>query len=155
MKKNKEGSWVRIYKRAEAVQAEGNTQEAMQIFEIALQLDPSRPQPKIKLKDIYMDELKNPAKAEEILLSLHKDYPNELPYILELGAFYYNEKDYVKAVTYFEKVREKAPSDIDNLLNLSFSYFETENFTKALEATQLAMELDPSNLEPVDRKSVV
>jgi tetratricopeptide (TPR) repeat protein len=97
-----------------------------------------------------MNELKDDAKAEEILLSLLKDKPEELPYLLETGAFYYIKGNYTEAIKYFEKVKTLTPTNIDNLMNLSAAYYEEKNYAKALEVTQLAMELDPASIELLD-----
>ncbi|HOH97446.1 MAG TPA: tetratricopeptide repeat protein [Candidatus Cloacimonadota bacterium] len=150
MKKRKESTWARIFKAGETAITDGNTKEAMDIFELAHTLEPSRPEPMIRLKDIYMNELKDDAKAEEILLSLLKDDPDKLPYLLETGAFYYNKANYTEAAKYFERVKTQTPTNIDNLLNLSSAYYELKDYDKALEVTRLAMDLDPSNIDLVD-----
>lgn len=150
MKKRLEGSWSRIYKVGETELANGNTRAAMTIFELTHELQPSKPQPMIQLKNIYLKELKDPVKAEQILLSLIKDDPDKLEYLLELGAFYYNKENYTEAVSYFEKAKPQIPRDIDNLMNISACYFELDNFSKAMEATQLAIDIDPTNVDLID-----
>ncbi|MDD2228635.1 MAG: tetratricopeptide repeat protein [Candidatus Cloacimonetes bacterium] len=150
MKKRKESTWVRIFKSGETELKNGNTKAAMDIFELVHQLDKKRPEPMIQLKNIYLKELKNDTKAEEILLSLIKDDPDKLIYLQELGAFYYNKENYTEAVTYFENVRLQTPLDIDNIMNISACYYELKDYDKALKATQMAMELDPSNIDLLD-----
>jgi tetratricopeptide (TPR) repeat protein len=150
MKKRKDGSWTRIYLAAEQEMTNGNTAAAMTIFELASQLDPSRPEPKIQLKNIYLKDKKDDAKAEQILLGLLKDDPDKLGYLQELGAYYYNKENYAEAVKYYEKVKLQLPVDIDNLMNISACYYEMKDFPKAMAATQAAMDIDPNNADLVD-----
>ncbi|MCB5252637.1 MAG: tetratricopeptide repeat protein [Candidatus Cloacimonadaceae bacterium] len=147
MTRRREGAWTRIYRAGDASLEAGDTQKAMEIFELAVELNPARYEPMIRLKDIYQKELKDDAKAEEILLTLIEQDPENLDYIRETGAFYFNQENYAEAVKYFAKAREKAPADVDNLLNLSYAYYELENYSKALEVTQQALALDPGNID--------
>ncbi|MCB5260246.1 MAG: tetratricopeptide repeat protein [Candidatus Cloacimonetes bacterium] len=147
MTRRRDGAWTRIYRAGDEAATAGNTQEAMEIFELAHDLNPDRFEPMIRLKDIYQKELKDDAKAEEILLSLIEKEPDNQDYILEIGAFYFNVKNFAEAAKYFEQARENAPADTDNLMNLSYSYYELENYSKALEVTQAALELQPADLD--------
>jgi tetratricopeptide (TPR) repeat protein len=150
MKKRKESAWTRIYKVAEAQETDGNTQAAMATFELVSKLDPSRPEPMIKLKNIYLNDLKDDVKAEQILLSLIKDDPDKLIYLQELGAFYYNKANYTEAVKYFEKAKLQLPRSIDNRMNISACYYELKDYPKAMEATQEAMAIEPNNIDLID-----
>jgi tetratricopeptide (TPR) repeat protein len=150
MKKRKESTWVRIFKAGETELKNGNTKTAMEIFEMVHALDLKRPEPMIQLKNIYLKELKNDTKAEEILLSLLKDDPDKLIYLQEMGAFYYNKENYSEAVKYFERVRLQAPMDLDNIMNISACYYELKDYDKALQATQMAIELNPTNIDLID-----
>lgn len=147
MTRRREGAWTRIYRAGEAELTAGNTQEAMEIFELAQELNPSRYEPMVRLKDIYQKELKDDAKAEEILLTLIAQDPENKTYLLETGAFYFNSENYAEAVKYFEKVRKISPADTDNLMNLAYAYFEMENFSKSLEVTQAALDLQPADID--------
>lgn len=150
MKKRKESSWTRLYKSAEAELAAGNTKAAMDIFEMVSKLEPSRPEPMIQLKNIYLKDLKDDAKAEQILLTLLKDDPDRLIYLQEMGAFYFNKANYAEAVKYFEKAKLQIPRDTDNYMNISASYYELGNYAKAMEANQTALEIEPGNIDLLD-----
>jgi tetratricopeptide (TPR) repeat protein len=147
MTRRREGAWTRIYRAGDAALEAGDTQEALEIFELAHDLQPERYEPMIRLKDIYQKELEDNEKAEEILLALLEQDPDNLDYILETGAFYFNQDDFEEAATYFAKARELAPANLDNLLNLSYVYYEIEDFEKALEVTEQALSLDPGNID--------
>lgn len=150
MKRRRDSAWVRVYSAAEKAQTDGNTQQAMEIFELAAKLDGSRPEPIIRLKDIYQKDLKDPGKAENMLKQLLAKDPDNQAYILETGAFYFNQENYAEAAKYFERSKTINPSDMDNLLNLSFAYYELKDYDKALAETKLALALDPTNLEILD-----
>lgn len=147
MTRRREGAWTRIYRAGEAELTAGNTQQAMEIFELAQELNPKRFEPMIRLKDIYQKELKDDQKAEEILLALLKQDPDNQKYMLEIGAFYFNTENYEEAVKYFEKVRKLSPADTDNLMNLAYAYFELEDYSKSLEVTQAALSLQPADID--------
>jgi len=150
MNKRRDSAWVRVFTAGERAYTQGNTMEAKEIFELASSLDPARPQPMIRLKDIYQKDLNDPARAEQILLQLVEKDPTNLPYLLETGAFYFNQENFAQAAVYFERAKTVAPSDINNLLNLSFAYYELENYDKAMEITQLALNLEPNNIDIID-----
>ncbi len=147
MTRKREGAWTRIYRAGDAALEAGDTQKALEIFELAHELNPERFEPMIRLKDIYQKELQDDAKAEEILLTLLEQDPQNLDYILETGAFFFNQEDYVEAARYFQQAKEIAPANVDNLMNLSYAYYEQENYAKALESTQQALALEPGNIE--------
>lgn len=150
MKKRKESSWTRIYLAAEQDMTDGNTKAAMATFELANKLDPSRPEPTIQLKNIYLKDLKDDAKAEQLLLGLLSKEPDKLVYLQEMGAFYYNKKNYSEAVKYYEKARVQIPVDLDNLMNISACYYEMKDYPKAMAATRAAMDIDPNNIDLID-----
>lgn len=150
MKKRKESTWVRIFKIGEAEMKAGNTKAAMEIFELVHNLDLKRPEPMIQLKNIYLKDLKDDVKAEQILLSLIKEDPDKLIYLQELGAFYYNKENYTEAVKYFEKAKLQIPMDLDNLMNISACYYELKDYEKAMAATRMAMEIDPSSTDLIE-----
>ncbi|PKN73126.1 MAG: hypothetical protein CVU50_03740 [Candidatus Cloacimonetes bacterium HGW-Cloacimonetes-3] len=150
MKKRKESTWVRIFQKGDAELKAGNTKDAMDIFELVHELDLNRPEPMIQLKNIYLKELKDDVKAEQILLSLIEDDPEKLIYLQELGAFYYNKDNFTEAVKYFERARLQIPLDLDNLMNISACYYELKDYDKAMATTNVAMELDPSSTELIE-----
>jgi len=150
MGKRLTNAWVLVYKAGENAYAAKNTQQAKEIFELASTLDPSKPEPLISLKVIYQNDLNDPAKAEAILLQLLEKDPQKLEYLLETGAFYFNQDNYAEAVKYFERAREVSPADIDNLMNLSYAYYEMENYDKALQYTELALNLEPNDISIID-----
>jgi TolA-binding protein len=77
--------------------------------------------------------------AEALTENFLQDYPNhpkaQLAYY-ELANFYYNNKKYNKAASYYERVNPAAltPAQRDEVdFNLAYTYFSNQNFDKALE----------------------
>lgn len=146
IKKRKTSSWTRVFKAAEAQQQAGNTLEAIKIFETVSAMDTTRIEPLVKLKDIYMKDLKDEAKAEEILLDLYaKDSTNPI-LLQELGIFYMNKQDYAAAIPFLEKVKQIEPLNANNLMNLAYSQFKLDQFENARINNQLVLNLEPNNL---------
>jgi len=147
MRKRRTSAWTRIFTAAEKQYEEGNTRVAMDIFELTSKLDPERIEPLIKLKTIYQKDLKDDAKAEEILQKIYAQDPENLTLLQEMGIFYLNKKDYAAAIPFFEKVKQREPLNVNNLLNLSYCYFELENYEKARENNQFVLNLEPRNTD--------
>lgn len=150
MKKRREGAWARIYNVAEKEYKDGNTAKAKATYELVSQLNPQRPEPKLRLKDIYLHDMKDNQAAEAIIRDLVKQEPNNVEYLRQAGAFYYNIKDFAKAAEYFERVKQSAPSNLDNLLDLAYANIEIKAYDKALEALNLGLNMQPTNLEFLD-----
>lgn len=147
MKKRKDSCWARIFKIAEDEYADGNTRRAMEIFEIAAELNPDRIEPLIKLKVIHQVDLKDDAKAEEILKKIYDKDPNNSLLLQEMGIFYLNKKEYETALTYLNKVKATEPGNINNLMNVSFCHFELEQYQQALDNTRIVLTLEPKNTD--------
>jgi len=147
MRKRKERAWTRIFLAANKEKEAGNTQRAMEIYELAHKLEPERPEPMIQLKNIYLVDLKDDIKAEQILHQLLQKDPDKLEYLMEMGTFYYNKGNYAEAVKYFEKAKPQIPTNIDNLMNISACYYELKDYEKAMAITKTALEIEPNNVD--------
>lgn len=150
MKKRREGAWARIYNVAEKDYKDGNTMQAMAVYELVSKLDPQRPEPKLRLKDIYLHDMKDNEEAQKIISDLVKQDPNNVEYLRQAGAFYYNTKDFSKAAEYFERVKQSTPTNLDNLMDLAYANMEIKAYDKALQALELGLNIQPANLELLD-----
>ena len=76
----------------------------------------------------------NKVEAERILLDMNaKTGDKELELFDVIGKFYYNYKDYDKAITYFKKITDKEPNAVEQKLILLAIYEnkkDTANITK-------------------------
>jgi tetratricopeptide (TPR) repeat protein len=66
----------------------------------------------------------------------HENHPKAVLAYYELGRFYYNDKKYNKAASYFEKVNssqltQQQRNEVD--FSLAYTYFSNKQFDKALE----------------------
>ena len=145
--KRKDSAWVRIFKAAESLQTAGNSREALATYEIASQLDPTRFEPLVKMKEIYQKDYKDNVKAEQIMLQLYKNRPDDMLIVQELAAFYYNAGKYSDALTYFEKAKKANPTDVNNLMNIAFCYTELKDYTNAMLVTKDVLNISPDYID--------
>ena len=90
------------YEFKESVKAEEN-------YVSALRLNPYHLDYYIGLANFYEDVPKDLKKAEEILLSALDKIPNTEPNLFAtIGAFYRDQKNYEKAIEYFQKALNAA-----------------------------------------------
>ncbi len=147
MKKRRTSAWTRVFKKGEDQATAGNTREAMDIFELVSTMDTTRIEPLIKLKIIYQKDLKDDAKAEEILNKIYAKDPNDPLLLQEMGIFYMNKKDYTAAIPFFEKVKIAEPLNVNNLMNLSYCQFENGAYADAKINNQLVLSIEPKNVD--------
>ena len=145
MKKRRTSAWARVFSAAEAEEKAGNTAAAIEIYEQVSALDTERTEPLYKLANIYQQELKDEAKAEEILLKIYSVNPEDVNVLQQMGIFYLNKKEYETAIGYFEKVKVTEPMNVNNLMNLSYCQFELEQFDAAKINNELVLALEPRN----------
>ncbi|MDP2173362.1 MAG: tetratricopeptide repeat protein [Candidatus Cloacimonadaceae bacterium] len=147
MKKRKDSCWARIFKIAEDEYIAGNTREAMEIFELAATLYPDRIEPLIKLKVIHQVDLKDDAKAEEILQKIYAKDPENIVLLQELGIFYLNKIEHETALTFLNKAKVKEPRNTNNLMNISYCHFELSQYQQAMDNTMIVLSFDPKNYD--------
>lgn len=95
------------YELKDSVKAEEN-------YKTALHLNPYNFDYYVGLSNFYEDVLRVPEKAEAILLSALDKIPHTEVYLFtEIGAFYRDQKNYVKAIEYFEKALVAAEATRD------------------------------------------
>ena len=63
---------------------------------------------------------------------------------LEWGDYYYNQKAYLKAISYYVNALEFDPDNFTIIKNLALLYLETNQFETAVQFTNTQMELYPS-----------
>lgn len=155
MKRRQRGAWTRIFTASDQLLSQGNTNDALAGFLIANQLDPERPEPLIKLKDLYEKELNQPEQAEKIMLQLYAKKPNEVALLQEIGAFYFNKPDFAKALEFFQKAAVEAPTDTNIQMNISFCYYEMKDYANALVSTEKVLLLEPTNLDALNNARAI
>ncbi|HNX37261.1 MAG TPA: tetratricopeptide repeat protein [Candidatus Cloacimonadota bacterium] len=153
--KRKDSAWVRIFKAAESLQTAGSSREALAAYDTAYQLDKTRYEPLVKMKEIYVKDLKDNTKAEQIMLQLYQTKPEDPIIIQELAAFYYNSQRYNDALVYFEKARKANPTDVNNLMNIAFCYTELKDYPNALIVTNDILNIAPDNVEALSNASQI
>ena len=82
---------------------------------------------------LYNDDAES---LTENFIRHHENHPKAVLAYYELGKFYYNDKKYNKAATYFEKVNTAQLTQLQRQevdFNLAYTYFSNRQFDKALE----------------------
>ena len=66
----------------------------------------------------------------------HAEHPKAVLAYYQLGNFYFKEKEYKRAINYFDRVntlRLTTEQQLETKFKLGYSYFSTKNFSKSLE----------------------
>lgn len=149
-------SWTRIFQIGENEQSEGNTKEAINIYEQLIEMDPKRDEPLRKMYEIYSDDPSKADLAEETLMEIYAKNPEDLGVLKSMGAFYYNEKkDYNKALEYYEMVKAKEPTDVNTLQLVAVCQYELKMYAEALANLQMVLSLEPKNTDALsDAKAI-
>lgn len=82
---------------------------------------------------LYNDDAES---LTENFIRHYENHPKAILAYYELGRFYYNDKKYNKAATYFEKVNVSQLTEAQREevnFNLAYTYFSNREFDKALE----------------------
>ncbi len=83
--------------------------------------------------NLYNDDAES---LTENFIRQHESHPKALLAYYELGRFYYNDKKYNKAATFFEKVNTSQLTQLQREevdFDLGYTYFSNKQFDKALE----------------------
>ncbi|HPV14828.1 MAG TPA: hypothetical protein PL126_04175 [Candidatus Cloacimonadota bacterium] len=149
-------SWTRIFQIAEKERTDGNTKEAVEIYQKLMKMDPSRDEPLRMMYEVYRDDPTKAELAEQTLMQIYAKNPEDLGVLKTLGAFYYNEKeDYTKALEFYEKVKAKEPTDVNTLQLIAVCQYELEMYEDALSNLQMVLNIEPQNTDALfDAKSV-
>ncbi len=125
-----------LIKKAEDEHKKGNIKKTIELYTEFIKSNPKSPKAPetlFKLAQIYLSELKIPAKATELFNKIIEDYPESkeaMKALFMLGFIYANElNDYEKAKIYYQKFLERYPNS-----ELAISAkFELENLGRKPE----------------------
>ena len=122
------------------------TEKARTLFNKAIELKKDYLDAAIQL--VLLDEKEG--KKKEALKKL-EDLATENPFSVEvhfqLGRFYYNEKEYDKAIVQFQNVLAIFPNHSNSLYSLGLCYEMKGEKDKALKEYEKVLELNPKNTE--------
>ena len=132
----------------EFIKAEDPTSEkALKTIEQAIQefKDANTIKPDFRAVNLIAQSYKMIDKNDEALETLNmltKDYPDSAKAWVSVGKFYYENKEYEKAVSNLEKAHKIDPNNSDALLFLAQSYDLMENPEKAIPAYKEALKVN-------------
>ncbi|MGB9856947.1 MAG: tetratricopeptide repeat protein [Dictyoglomaceae bacterium] len=110
----------------------------------ALTYDKYSVPPMENLLRLYLTDLKDDKKAEEIAKRILNIDSSHLDANMVLASKYYERKEYKEAKEIYEKLLKYYPNNIDVWNNLGITYFQLKDFEKAEKAFLKALEIDPS-----------
>ena len=146
-----------LLKKAEKYRQKGNIGKAVYFYKMAIE---NYPEAKGVDKAYYFlfETLKNP--PQKYLEKIVNTFPDSEYYTLscyKLGLIHFKNKEYSKAVDYFEKVLEHRDKNIEKLLfavyyYLGISYEQTGQIDKAISSYLEYLKLLPPDLKQVDER---
>ncbi|SHN66621.1 tetratricopeptide repeat protein [Desulfovibrio litoralis] len=98
-------------------------------------------------------------KQQDIILFKLEEAARQTPEIplvwVQLGNFYYDNKQPSKAIKAYEKVLAITPNNTDVLVDMGTMYKELGNFNKAIEYFDKAISVDPKHQNAFFNKGIV
>lgn len=125
---------------AQAYSKEGDFAAAIDAYERILKIEPSHPQARYLVSHIYI-QAKQYKKAEELLLALIKDRPQDFTLLNNLAWVYATAEDPSirngeKAINYAQEAMLIAPNDHHIWSTLSEAYYMSGDYEKAYRAIE-------------------
>jgi serine/threonine protein kinase/Tfp pilus assembly protein PilF len=138
---------MKAYTNAQALEAAGDTDEAIKEYLKALDNDPNLGRAYSGLAVIYLNRLEYP-KAEEYFLEAMKriDQMTNREKFRTRGGYYLMKRNYNKAIEEYGALSQEFPLDSSGHANLALAYFYAYKMPKAFEEGKLALELIPENI---------
>lgn len=104
------------------------------------------PSLKVKVLNDFMNFITEFPEYEPALLEVTNSVSENTPSRsdLEWGDYYYNQKAYLKAISFYTKALEFDPDNFTIIKNLALLYLETNQYETAVQFTNIQMELYPS-----------
>lgn len=130
------------YLQGEIALKQGQYQQASQLFEQAIKLNPNFFKAYTSLSMAY-SELENAKQAEQILQTAYQLMPNNNSIIVELGIFHYINGDYQQAIHYFDQLAQQAPNNYIAYLNISACYYLIGDIKQAIVAVKKSLAIKP------------
>ncbi|MFA7577771.1 MAG: tetratricopeptide repeat protein, partial [Candidatus Muiribacteriota bacterium] len=124
----------------------GNTNEAYRIIENHRKKISTNTQEEKKLKlieaGIFINQQKL-SQAEKILINLAENYPLDSSILIMNGDLYLQQKQYEKAILYYERAERTADDKSQALIRQAKVEVERENYNRAAELLENAQKLNP------------
>lgn len=130
------------YLFGELMLQQGQYQAAVLLFKTSIMQHPHFMKAYTSLAEAHQN-LRDLVDAEKVLLTAYQLKPNNNEILANLGAFYYRNGNYLKAITYFELLAKQAPNNYTAYLNISACYYLNGDFQQAIIAVEKALAIQP------------
>ena len=132
------------YLSAEVAMKRGEYQKAAGLYQSSIDKNASQ----IKFHTGLAKALKKLGKnqeAEKIHLNINRQVPNNWRVISDLGIFYFQVGDYIKAKNQFEKLSIMSPNNDLGVRNMAAAFYALGDLNNAIKYTEKAIALKPSD----------
>jgi tetratricopeptide (TPR) repeat protein len=138
---------MKAYARAEELMGQYKYDEAIEQYQIAIDIDPDFGSAYVGLATIYSNRRQNQGaeKYYKEALARIERMPEREKY-RTLGAYFFRQRDFKKAIEYNSTLVEKYPADLSGNTNLGLAYYFTRNMKKAVEQGLRTIDLRPGNV---------
>ena len=149
IKKFKEASWVRIYKKATTAFKNDDFDTALKdikpLENLGLKLDKV-----YQLESIIYLKKKNDDKAIIYLEKTFEVNNKNKAIANQLAVLYFKKDNFEKAAEYYQKVINLEPNNVDTYFNLAITYGKLENNDKVISTYEKILSIDPKNTDALN-----
>ncbi len=153
---------------AQAIEADGNPEEAFGVYQQVLTLSPShsfaqlrRDITRLEVTDLLVrraTEASIQGKTKDAIALFEKAVslaPERAPLYLELGNLYLRQSDYPRAISSLQQAIDRAPQQIDVKVRLAEALFLNDNLEQARALYKDLLDIDPKNSDYQTRLRMV
>jgi predicted AlkP superfamily phosphohydrolase/phosphomutase/Tfp pilus assembly protein PilF len=124
---------------------QNKTREAVEAFQQAIEINPSRPVPYLNLAMTYFDKQQYTAADEAFTEAVTKGLPSAERYFIDFAALYRQSNMPSRAVNLLMKGRALFPQSYPIAANLGSALVQSERYTEGLAELERALGLQPSS----------
>ena len=125
--------------------SKGKLKEAVDAFQTAIELNPSRPTPYLNLAMTLFDRQQYTDADEAFLSAVSKGLPNAESYVVDFAALYRERDMTSRAIALLAKAQELFPDSYLIAANLGSSLMQASRYTEGLPQLERALGMQPSS----------
>ncbi|MBN1327563.1 MAG: tetratricopeptide repeat protein [Candidatus Cloacimonetes bacterium] len=141
-----ESSWIRQFQKGQNEFQADRFDQALDSFEILLDMAPDSSKTLIMIGSIYRKQEKMDLAISTFSAAADLD-PENIQILDQLAYLYYYIEDYEKAIKNYQEITELDPDQIDAWYNLAVLLAQENNKDEAAAAYQKLLEIDPENTD--------
>ncbi len=121
----------------------GDYEKAVAEYRMASQLDPRNESAALGLA-LALEHQGKMNLASQTYEGVIATHPQSWTAVNSVGTFYYRQKDFPKAIEFFQKVTQLAPEGYAGFVNLGAVYNNSGEYQKAIDALKRSLQLRPT-----------